>query len=328
MAPTATGISAFNGYDAGQGGNVNVSPATMTLYRKKSFDFLKKDLRFMQLGMNESIGRNAGQTISTWRVDNLAVAKSALGEGSLPTGATATGKTYTATLQQFGNYLIVTDWIDATGRSPILDTLSKQVGYNAGLSLDSVNYDEWIASATAHYAGNYNVGNFAADAYFTSKELRRLAKKFRAKDVRPNDDGFFHTILHPDCEFDILTDDLAGGVLDIRKRASEGDDNLWKGVVAVYGGHKVWTSSLVDTATVNGQTAYRNISTGYGAMLNVKLDSMPYQMYINPTGNISYANPIGQLGTIGWKAAYVADYIGYDGPRAYVAYSTASEPTA
>lgn len=299
--------------------------AAQTFYRKQAFDFLRKPLFFYQSGMMESLGDHDGQTISTYRIDNLSAATSTLTEGTAPSEVQIASTLFSATLAQYGNWVKVTDMLEVTGRSKIMDQFSKQLGYNGGLSLDTLTYNEYLSGATPSYANGTDAGSFAADSYMSSKELRRLAKKFRANNVPTFDDGFYRIYLHPDCEFDITTDDLFGSVTDLQKRDS--DDLKWKNVVATYGGFKVYTTSLVGTASVNGQTAYQNIALGYGALLNVGLTGLPFNLFVNPSSNVNISNPLAQLGSIGWKATYVAKYVGTDGPRAYLDYATASEPT-
>lgn len=303
------------------------SPAAQTLYRKKAFDFLREKLFFHQAGMMEKIGRNQGQTISTYRINNLAAATSTLTEGTAPSEVQVEGTTFSATLAQYGNWAKVTDLLEVTGRSDSMEQFSRQFGYNGALSIDTLTYTEFISGSTAFYANGTDSGSFAANSYFSSKDLRRLAKNFRANNVPTFDDGYYRMFLHPDCEFDVMTDDLFGSVVDLQKR-EPGDADKWKNVAGVYGGFKVYTTALISTATINSQTAYQNLAVGYGALLNVHLDGMPFQLFVNPASNVTISNPLGQLGSIGWKATYVADYIGSDGPRSYKAYATASEPTA
>lgn len=302
------------------------APAAQTLYRKKAFDFLRKNLYFHSSGMMEKIGVNQGQTISTYRIDNLSAATSALTEGTAPAEVQVTGTTFSATLAQYGNWAKVTDLLEITGRSNQMEQFSRQFGYNGALSIDTLTYNEYLSGATAFYANGTDSGSFAANSYLTSKDIRRLAKQFRANNVPTFDNGRFRLYVHPDCEFDIVTDNLFGGAVDIQRR--DDDDVKYKGVVGAYAGFDVFTSSLISTDTVNSQTAYQNIAVGYGALLNVHLDGMPFQLFVNPSSNVNIANPLGQLGSVGWKATYVADYVGSDGPRAYTVYATASEPTA
>ncbi len=301
--------------------------AAQTLYRKKAFDFLRKNLYFHQSGLMEKFGRNQGQTISTYRIDNLSAATSALGEGTAPAEVQMTSTLFTAVLAQYGNWVKVTDMLEVTGRSNVMEQFSRQLGYNGALSIDTLTYNEYLSGATAFYSNGTNSGSFASNSYFTSKDLRRLSKLFRATNVPTFDDGFYSMYLHPDCEFDVTTDNLFGSVTDLQKR--DANDVKWKNVVGTYGGFRVYVTSLIDnTATVNNITGvYQNLAVGYGALMNVDADGLPFNLFVNPSSNVTISNPLAQLGSIGWKATYVAKYIGTDGPRAYKAYATASEPS-
>lgn len=316
-------ISDLSTYQNGQ------TNAAMIYYKKRALDFLRKDLRFDRMASKERIEGNNGLTINHSRIDTLAAATTALAtEGVAPSEASMTMTTFNFTVQQYGNWVKSTDLVEITERSNTMDQWSSQLGYNGGLSLDSIAYAGWVANATKHYSNNTNAGTFAADSVMTAKEIRRLAKKFRTNDVRPHEDGFYHLVMSPEQEFDIVTDDTFASVSDYQRRGEGDKKDAEMGKVGQYGGFKVFTSSLVDTATVNSQTAYRAIATGYGAGVSVELAKMPFKLFVNPASNVNLSNPLGQQGSIGWKASYVFGWVGSDGPRAYLVYSTASEPTA
>jgi N4-gp56 family major capsid protein len=312
------------------------SPAAQTLYRKKAWDFLRKDLRFTQTCIGESLPKNGGQTISTYRIGVQAANTTPLNTGAgngddyaaISASSAMQGEVFTATVDPYGAWWQSTDIMEVQGRSDTMEQWSRQIGYNGGLSLDTVTYTGIIAGATAHHCNLYTSVNFAADAYLTSRELRRLAKKFRANSIPTHDDGFFHMFAHPDCEYDIMTDDQFASVSDFQRRNSEGNENATKGVTGIYGGFKVWTTPLISTTTVNGVTAYQNFACGYGHSMNLKLSGnvMPFQLIINPASNVSTGNELATKGSIGWKAWYAYKWISESAtPRGYKVLAAASE---
>lgn len=312
----------------------NFSAATQTYYRKQAFDFARKNLYFQRSGMQENIPDNGGQTISVYRVDNMAAATTPISEGVVPSDVNLTSTTYSALILQYGNWGKYSDLVDVTGRTPFQDAVVPQFGYNAALSLDTVTYSAYKSGALAVYAGGKDAGTFNSDSVFSAKEVRRLGKRFKANAVPgiPQMDNLWLLFIHPDCEFDFQTDDKMGSLLDLQKREPE-NENKWKGVNGVYAGFAIFQTSLIDTTSLTGDgngpyTAYRNIAVGYGALLNVGLKGMPFQLYRNPTTNVTLSNPMAQLGSIAWKAAYVAKYIGDDVNRALLVYAVATEPTA
>ena len=107
----------------------NVSAAAMTFYKKRSQSFLRKKLYVQKLGTQEEIDRYSGQVLSTWRPIPVAAQTTALTEGTAPADIAITTSTYTATLQQWGAYVKISDLLEVTGRSSMMDVATKVLGY-------------------------------------------------------------------------------------------------------------------------------------------------------------------------------------------------------
>ncbi len=308
-----------------------VTAAIMTKYKKRAQSFLRKRLYLNRLGTEEEINRYEGQTLSTFRVDNQTAQTSALTEGTAPAEIQITTTTFTTTLQQFGAFVKISDLLEVTGRSSMMDQVSKQLGYNAALTLDTIMRNEFYSNATDHFANNKADGTIGAADVFNAKELRRLGRKFKAKDVNPGDDGCFNIVLHPDQEYDLQIDTDAGGWMDILKRKdmSDKDGGVWNGESGKLAGFRIiYSSQITKVAAASGQDVFRAIASGPDAIMNVRLSAMPFMLFVNPSSNITISNPLGQLGSVGWKATYAAKYIGDDGPRSYIVKSAVSEETA
>ncbi len=302
--------------------------AAMTKYKKRAQSFLRKRLYLNRLGTEEEIGANEGQVLSMYRVDNQTAQTSALTEGTAPSEISITTTLFSATLAQYGAFSKVSDLLEVTSRSRTMDQLSKQFGYNAALTLDTLMRNELYSNATDHFANNTSDATIGATDVFNAQELRRLARKFKANDVNPGDDGCFNIVLHPDQEYDLQIDTSGGGWMDILKRKDQSgkDGGVWNGESGKLAGFRILYSSQIDSvAAASGQTVFRALACGPDAAVNISLDSMPFNLFVNPASNITISNPLGQLGSIGWKATYVAKYIGTDGPRAYVVKSAVSE---
>jgi N4-gp56 family major capsid protein len=303
------------------------SAAGMVQYRKEALDFLRTKLYFHRSALKATLDKHSGDTVRAYRVDTLSAATTPLTEGAVPSTQNITSSLFTAQILQYGSVNQYSDMLDLVGPSDVSKQFGQMFGYQGALTVDTLTMTEYISGATIVYANNSDSGSFDATSTFSSKEIRRSAKRFRAKKVNGFlEDDLYRLYLHPDCEFDVVTDDTYGSLTDLQKR--DPDPKKWQNVVAVYGQHAVFTTSLITTATVNGVTAYKNIAVGYGALMAYDLAGMPFQVFNSPPSNINQANPIGQIGAIGWKCGFVADYIGSDGPRAYQIYAAATEPTA
>ncbi len=303
------------------------SAADMLQYRKESLDFLRVNLPFMQACLPATLSKHSGKNVQAWRIGTLAAATTPLTEGSVPSTNNISSSLFSATLAQYGNVTQYSDMLELVGPGSFAMQGAKVHGYNAALTLNTLILTEFESGATLIYANNTDANTFDATSIMSGKEIRRATKRFRAKNV-PGfiEDGLFRFYIHPDCEFDIVTDDNYGSLTDLQKR--DPDPIKWKNISAVYGGCAIYQSSLIGTTTVGTTTAYKNIVVGYGAQIAYDLSGMPLQVFNSPPSNINQANPIGQIGALGWKIAFVTDNIGSDGPRSYQVRAAATEPTA
>ena len=306
----------------------NVTAAAMTYYKKRSQSFLRKKLYVAKLGTQEEIDRYSGQTLSTWRPIPVAAQTTALTEGTAPSDITISTSTYTATLQQYGAYVKISDLLEVTGRSSMMDVATKVLGYNAALTLDTVTMNVILAAWTVLYANNKTAATIDAGDVITAQQIRRIRKVFQAKDVMPGDDDLYNWIIHPDQGYDLDIDPALGGTLDVMRRAMGGNqsDGIWTGELTRLAGFRILTSSNILTTQVNGITVYQSIAGGPDALLNVDVESMPFSLFVSPATNVNAANPLAQVGTVGWKATYAAQDIS-DGIRGFIVESAASEQT-
>ena len=306
----------------------NVSAASMTFYKKRSQSFLRKKLYVAKLGTQEQIDRYSGQVLSTWRPIPLGAQTTALTEGTAPADIAITTNTYTATLLQYGAYVKISDLLEVTGRSSMMDVASKVLGYNAALTLDTVTQNVILGAWTNIYANNKTAQTIDAGDTITAQQIRRLRKLFQAKDVMPGDDDLYNWILHPDQYYDLAQDDKIGGTLDVARRAMGGDqsDSIWLGELTRLEGFRLLSTSLIGLTQINGVTCYQSLAGAPDSLLNVDLESMPFSLFVSPATNVNAANPLGQIGTVGWKATYTAADIS-DGIRGFVVNSAVSEQT-
>ncbi len=304
----------------------NTAAAAQTYYKKTSQGFLRARLYIQQLGTKEQIDRWSGQTISTWRPQPVAAQTNPLTEGTAPADISIATNTYVATLLQYGAYVKITDLLEITGRSSFMDVAARVLGYNAAQTLDVVTQNEMLATWTQLYANNKTAGNIDAGDTLTAQQIRRLRKIMLFNNVEPGDDGLFKWVLSPDQAYDLFSDDKVGSLLDVRRRATNVTESIWKGEMTKFEGFRILASSLIGTTQVNGTTVYQSLVAGPDALLNVDVESMPWSLFIVSSDQVNQANPLAQIGTVGWKATYTAQDIS-DGVRAFVLNSAVSEQT-
>lgn len=304
------------------------SAADMTLYNKKGLDVLRNELHIHNWALPYTMDRHSGKNVRAYRIGTLSPATTPLNEGTAPADTPITSTTFTATLAQYGAVNTFSDILEAVGPSSFMEQQAQIFGIQAGETIEQLDINELVSSAPAFYANGTDSVTFAANSTLSSKDLRRLNKQFGAKKVRGMmDDKRYRALFHPDCIYDITTDDLFGGVTDIQRR--DGNKIKYDDMVGTYANTGVYRSQLISTTTVNSvANTYQNLAVGYGAFAAYDLKGMPLKLMLVPPDDINVANPLGLKGTVGWKVAYAVDYIGSDGPRAYLVYAVSSEPTA
>ena len=313
----------------------SITAFTMTENKLKALDFLRKNLIFMKLGTQEDIRRNSGQTIRVWRPTAISAQTTAFNDGGLPSSIqTLAGGYYDATIANYGAYAQPTDLFEMTGRDPGLKKFIEVMQYNAALTLDTLCYTE-LLNATAYYAGASagTAATFTSGGNLNATELRKLRKALAAKDApRFMDSDMFVGVIHPDCAFDLF-DETTNNSYGEAYKYEKPDNAIWKGELKPLAGFNLYESNIVSTALITGQggvavTAYQNIFTGAGSLINVGLDGLPFNLYYVSPQLINQSNPLGTKGSIGWVAKYAAKYVGDDGPRTYLAYAAPSAITS
>ena len=131
----------------------------------------------------------------------------------------------TLTLQEYGNALITTAKLRATSMVEIDPIVANLVGYNAGISQDTLAINTITAQAT-----NVTV----AGAPLTAEIVRRQLARLRAANV-PTIDGSYVAFVHPDVSFDFRAETTPGW----RTPHENGSqDAIWNGEIGKFEGFR------------------------------------------------------------------------------------------
>lgn len=306
-----------------------VSAGPMTYYKRRSQSWRRSKLFLDKIGTREKLDRYSGQTLSTWRPIPAAAQTTALTEGTAPADITIATSTYSTTLQQWGAFVKISDLLEITGRSSMMDVCAKVLGYNCAQTIDTVTLNVILGAWTTIYANNKTAATLNAGDIITATQIRRMRKLFAAKNVANDDTNLYNWVLHPDQFYDLSTDDKVGSTLDTARRAVSGGDSqtIWNGEVTRFSGFRLMESANIPQAQAQGGfPVYQSVVAGADALLNVDTENMGFQLFAVPASEINQANPLAQIGTVGWKATYAACDIS-DGVMGYILESPVSEIT-
>lgn len=282
-------------------------------------------LTIQQFGQMKPLGKNETKVKKFKRFERLSAATTPLTEGVTPTGSTPTTTDYEAILQQYGDFLELTDVIADTATDPVLMEYSEMIGEQAAETVERVAFG--IVNASTHVI--YANGSARSDVNTTltiniqRKAIRslerQLAKRisrklsstpaFNTENVRPSYIG----LVHPDMRF------IVEGLPGYKDTADYSTgDKLYEGEIGAVGDVRYIMSTIFEAFPDAGGTAGSMVSTtgtsadvypvlflGADAFANVPLKGAfaITPMVLNP-GTISDSDKLGQRGHVGWKLYY------------------------
>ena len=129
-------------------------------------------LMHQRFGQRRPLGRRQGQSMVFRRYEKLTQATVPLTEGITPTGTTMSKTDVVATLKQYGNYTIVTDWMSMTHVNDIMVEATELMGENMGESLDTIHANALSAGTNFIYVVDDDAGTLDLDTSGVVATLR------------------------------------------------------------------------------------------------------------------------------------------------------------
>lgn len=229
-----------------------------------------------------------------------------------------------AVIEQFGNAKAITDLSQLTALNTTVEETIKEIGDQANNILDKRIRDAGYGTSAVPWGGGFSVtayntaGNadlgastssyftYVGTAEFTTKasSLRYLAKKLKARNVRPFDDGFYVLVCHSDTAMQLQADSTWQAAYQYTD-----PENMRRGVVGAYGGIKVQVDNNVFTSAMGsaGTTLYFSLLVGQGGLGATMLDG-GIKSYTVGNGADKF-DPIDQFISFGWKANFVSEIL-------------------
>lgn len=278
-----------------------------TFYKTAMLDRLLPDLHYMRYGEKKNIPRRHGASAQWRRLNSLAVVTTGITEGVTPDGVNLDITPVTATVQEYGNWTKISEFIDLVGIDPILTETSELMGENAAESMDTIVRDVVNAGTNVVYAN----GALDADALNPATDkinrndilrMRTILKRNKVKPIKlPDGSMGYLMFLHPDVAADLMrTDDWKSQntyvTIDNRKNGELGKMD------GVYFLESV-NNAIEENA--NDDSVYLNCMIGKGAygVPDVEGSSSP-DIIVHGAGSAGTADPLNQFNTVAWKTTF------------------------
>lgn len=191
-------------------------------FEKLAYFAFRPEMYFDQFADVQSTNAtNPGASIKFTVFADLAAATTELGEAEDVTPVAMSDSQVTVTLKEYGNATVTTAKLRASSFLPVDPVAAQAVGYNAGLSIDTIARDVLQAGDNVLYATGGAVAptsrtTINADDKLTITDIRKAVAQLRGANV-PTINGNYIGFIHPDVQFDLMSATDAAGWRDAYK---------------------------------------------------------------------------------------------------------------
>jgi N4-gp56 family major capsid protein len=304
-----------------------VAPGVQAFYDRNLLSRAQPNDVHGRFGQKRPVPKNSGNQIKFRRYSQLAAATTALTEGVTPTGSALSVTDVTSTLQQYGDFVTLTDMVSMTNQDPVVTEATDVLGDQAGTTIDQVRRDVLVAGTNVAYASGV-ASRLLLVNKLLGADLDKAVRYLKGQNAKYMKEGIgasenvgtgpvrkaFIGLVHPDVEFDL--ENIAGYKSVSEYGSQEGiiEDEIgsYKNIRFVSSTNcKVWANAT--TATTAGYKATGAGSNDvYGTLIIAAeayglspLSGNAMSTYVKPLGSAGSADPLDQRSTVGWKATTI-----------------------
>jgi len=277
-----------------------------TYFSKRLLDIAGKDVVLTDAAYKEDIPANSSKTISFTQYTRLTIPGAVLTEGTAPSDTQLSPTAVTATIDQWGAFVTLTDLAELTVKHPLVQEAQLLLGGRAADTIETTVNGVLVSGTTVQYAGGAaNRAALAAANVMTTTELRKAvvtlqkngARKINSGDKFDNNSSagnYYILYVDPSVAADILADS------DFKAANQYNNDALKAGrVLGTWFGVMVVVSNVIPTIT-STVTVHTSYLVGRNAYAVTNLQNL--KSYVEGPGGV--ADPLHQKRTIGWKVGF------------------------
>ena len=240
-------------------------------FEKLAYFALRPEMYFDQFASVQATNAtNPGASVKFTVFADLAAATTPLGEAEDVTPVSMSDSQVTVTLEEYGNATVTTAKLRASSFLPVDPVAAQAVGYNAGLSIDTIARTAIQAGTNVIYAtGGTDTAtariDMDVDDTLTAKDIRRAVAQLRGANV-PTIGGNYVGFIHPDVSYDLRGITDASGWRDSYKYTNAMP--LYNGEIGMFEGVRFMESARAPlfTNAFNGSGA-AGTGDSYGTLI-------------------------------------------------------------
>ena len=293
-------VTAFEGVNT-------LAPGMKTYYDTELLENARPQMYFEQMGRKQPLPANKGRTVE-WRKWNTLPRANVLTEGVIPTGQKMGQTILTASLEQYGMFVAITDLLDLHHIDNVLLGATEELGASAAESKDilirnvlqtgtSVMYCDKVAAD----GSKTEVTSYASmdpDNCRLTPDMVAKAATFLKKMKAPSINGKYVAIVHPSVTYDLRTSE---GWNEAHKYAATTE--IFNGEIGELHGVRFieTTNAKITSQAVSGGNAmvYSTLFLGKDAYGVINAEGGSMEMIVKDKSQIG--GPLNQFSTAGYK---------------------------
>lgn len=291
-------------------GTPSLSAEMKTFYDMTLIDEAAPALVHDQFGQKRPIPKNGGKTIEFRKFTSLPKAMTPLVEGVTPDGKTLEVTTVTATVEQYGDYITMSDMLELTAIDNVIVEALKLLGRQGGATMDSVVRDILHTGTNVSYCPK--IGTDGKETEVTSrsaldntcqltvKVVQQVVAKLRAQNA-PTISGKYVAIIHPYAAYDLMRDPEW---IDAHKYATP--ENMYEGEIGEIGGVRFVQTT---EAKVYDGGVFGTLFFGEGAYGTTEISGGGMETIVKQKGSGGTSDPLDQRSSVGWKGLKTAELL-------------------
>ena len=297
--------------DAGNGWKGDGLSAEMkTFYDMTLIDEATANLVHDQFGQKRPIPKGSGKTIEFRKFSPLAKATQPLEEGVTPSGNSLNVSSITATVAQYGDYIVQSDVLELTSLDNTILEATKLLGRQAGATLDTVTRNVLQGGTNVTYCPKVGAdgtetavvkrSDLDNTCQLTVKVIQQVVAKLRAQNA-PTIGGKYVAIVHPYVAYSLMRDPEW---IEAHKYTTS--TNLYEGEIGEIAGVRFVQTS---EAKVYEGGVFGTLIMGEGAYGVTEITGGGLETIVKQKGSAGTADPLDQRSSVGWKAIKTAELL-------------------
>ncbi|MCQ2439770.1 MAG: N4-gp56 family major capsid protein [Oscillospiraceae bacterium] len=191
--------------------DIGLSDEMKTYYSDYLIDMAEPKLVHDQFAQKHPIPKNGGKTIEFRKYSPLPKLMTPLTEGVTPDGQKLNMSVLTATVDQYGGFIELSDILLLTAIDNNMVQATKLLGSQAGRTLDTISREVLVGGTNVIYSGQKSAryqlvgGESSGNSYLTVDDVKRAVRFLKAMNAEQID-GSYVAIINQDCSYDLTND--------------------------------------------------------------------------------------------------------------------------